>query len=93
MAKEVAFPDGDAPVLWIGHRGFLRVTGEELRTPVFEERMERLRTGLASLDGDFPGWLVGVDGETDDGLVLRFRDREAAVNVAAKLRDRGVYDR
>jgi hypothetical protein len=89
--EQVAEPD--EPVLWITFDGLYRATGEELRTPVSTERMLRLTRGLQTLDSDFPKWLVGVEGETADGLVLRFRDVEAVRNVAAKLRDRGLEDR
>jgi hypothetical protein len=98
MARDLDFPvevdeEPDAPLLWISHAGFQRATGEELRSPVPEERRERLCRGLAALDGDFPHWFEGIASETADGLMLRFRDVEAVRNVASKLRDRGLRDR
>ena len=98
MARDFDFPEESreqpiAPLLWVSHDGFRRATGLELRTPVREEREERLRQGLATLDNDFPDWLDDVQTETDDGLTLRFRDVEAVRNVASKLRDRGLNDR
>jgi hypothetical protein len=60
------------------------------RTPLDEEKRERLNNGLASLDNDFPSWLEGLAGDTGDGITLRFRDVEAVQNVASKLRDRGL---
>ena len=97
MAREFDFPveDREQPIgalLWISYRGLERATGEELQTPLREEQLERLRRGLASLDRDFPTWLVEVASDTEDGLTLRFRDVEAVRNVAAKLRDRGLND-
>jgi hypothetical protein len=83
----------DTPVLWISHKGFLRATGEELRTPDRQERLDRLMRGLGSLDNDFPRWLEAVEGETEDGLLLRFETVESVRNVASKLRDRGLGDR
>jgi hypothetical protein len=82
-----------APLIWISHKGFLHATGEELRTPDHSELMERLRRGLARLDGDFPGWLQEVAAETDDGLVLRFCDLEAVRNVASTLSNHGLMQR
>jgi hypothetical protein len=97
MARDFDFPveAGErpiAPLLWISYPGFLRATGEDLRTPVPEERNERLCRGLASLDNDFPNWLDQIAGETNDGINLRFRDLEAVQNVESKLRDRGLND-
>lgn len=97
MARDFDFPveSGErptAPLLWISYRGFQRATGEDLRTPVPEEREERLRRGLAALDADFPDWLDRLAGETNDGIELRFRDLEAVRNVESKLRDRGLND-
>lgn len=98
MAREFGYPmeeggEPTAPLLWVSHAGFLRATGEELRTPLRKERMERLRRGLGSLDRDFPSWLQEEAGLTEDGVTLRFQDLEATRNVAAKLRDRGLNDR
>ena len=98
MAVDLDFPveideAPAAPLIWISHAGFLRATGEELRSPVPDERMERLRRGLARLDNDFPGWLEAIEAETADGLTLRFRDIEAVRNVESTLRNRGLNDR
>jgi hypothetical protein len=98
MARDFGFPaetngNPTTPLLWISHQGFLRATGEELRTPVPEERLVRLHQGLASLDNDFPGWLEAIETETEDGLTLRFQNVEAVRNVASKLRDYGLNDR
>ena len=73
MARDFDFPEESreqpiAPLLWVSHDGFRRATGLELRTPVREEREERLRQGLATLDNDFPEWLDDVQTETEDGL-------------------------
>jgi len=81
------------PLLWVSYRGFLRATGEDLRTPVASERKERLNRGLLSLDNDFPGWLEEMADDSADGVTLRFRDLEALRNVESKLRDRGLNDR
>jgi hypothetical protein len=82
-----------APLIWISHNGFQHATGVDLRTPVHAELLERLGQGLAMLDNDFPDWLEGVAAETDDGLVLRFRDLEAVRNVASTLQHHGVMQR
>ncbi|HEU4751777.1 MAG TPA: hypothetical protein VFU47_01635 [Armatimonadota bacterium] len=98
MAREFDFPveaagEPTAPLLWVSYQGFRRATGEELRSPLPAEREERLRHGLATLDNDFPEWLEDVETETEDGLMLRFRDVEAVRNVASTLRNRGLNDR
>ena len=82
-----------APLIWISHSGFEHATGVDLRTPVHEELMDRLRRGLAALDNHFPGWLENVVSETEDGLTLRFHDLEAVRNVASTLRNHGVMPR
>src|SRR5205807_2635847 len=97
MARDFDFPvevdeRPTAPLIWIEERAFLRATGEDPRTPLPEERRERVCRGLAALDSDFPGWLDEIAGETDDGIVLRFRDLEAVLNVESRLRDRGLND-
>lgn len=79
-----------APLLWISYDGFERATGINLRTPLEDEKRERLNNGLAKLDNDFPGWLEETAGDTADGITLRFKDLEAVENVASKLRDRGL---
>jgi hypothetical protein len=79
-----------APLIWIDYKSFFRVTGQDLRTPVAQERDERLRKGLAELDNDFPNWLDGEPNDAGSGILLRFRDVEAVENVASKLRDRGL---
>lgn len=85
--------DPPEPNLWITHAGFERATGIDLRTPVHEELIDRVKQGLEKLDNDFPAWFAGVVGERDDGLVLRFRDAEAMNNVVSTLRNRGLNDR
>ena len=90
--QAAAAGDPTAPLLWISHQGFRRVTGQELRTPLRDEREQRLKLGLGTLDNDFPSWFEAVETETEDGLLLRFRDVEAVRNVASKLRDRGLND-
>jgi hypothetical protein len=98
MPYEFDFPEESrgepiAPLIWISHNGFQHATGQDLRTPVHEELMDRLRCGLAVLDSHFPAWLEGVVSETDDGLTLRFRDLEAVRNVASTLSNHGVMAR
>lgn len=98
MPYQFDFPEESAgepiaPLIWISHNGFKHATGVDLRTPVRAELMVRLRQGLGVLDNDFPEWLEDVASETDDGLVLRFRDLEAVRNVASTLRNRGVIQR
>ncbi len=99
MARDVYYPAAvdeetpTAPLLFVSHTGFLRATGEELRSPDPQERIERLRRGLGKLDNDFPQWLEAIESETADGLVLRFRDIDALRNVEVVMRNHGMHRR